>query len=70
MCKLEEARYLIGTISKVVYANEEDWENDRPLYIHVNGNDEDIYVSTLEGKQVHHVPADQVDSFIHKAFTE
>lgn len=70
ICKLREAQYLIGTISKVVYANEEDWKNERPHYIHLNGSDEDIYMADLVGRQVYHVPTDQIDDFIRKNFID
>lgn len=67
VCKLEEARYFAGIISKVAYANEEDWQNEKPLFIHINGEPEDIYISALEGKQVCVVPSYKVDEFMIEA---
>lgn len=70
VCKLGDARYLSGIISKVTYKNEEDYNNGKALYINVSCYRKKIYISELEGKEICVIPAQKIDEFVFKFYKQ
>lgn len=68
VCKLDEAHYLSGIVSKVTYENEEDYNNGKASYINMSCYSKKIYVSELEGKEICVIPAQKIDKFVFEFY--